>query len=141
VPRERLGHHEGPGDVDAEHPAPVVGGHVQQGPVGVGGGVVDQDVGLPPPRHGLVDDPAGDIRAGDVAGHGRYLVVAGEDAGVDQVADDHAAAVGGERLGDRPADAVGAAGDQGYLAVEATLRALGHAASRCGYGIVDCRPL
>ena len=87
----------------------------------VDAGVVDQDVEMAVSLDGGVDDGLGVGGLGDVALDGDGLAAGGGD-GLDDlvgaglaggVVDDDGRAVGGQRLGDGGADALGGAGDDG----------------------------
>ena len=67
VPQRGLGQVEGPGQVDVDHPAPVVVGHLEHGPVDGDAGVVDQDVQPAVLLDHLGDGAAAVVGGGDVA--------------------------------------------------------------------------
>src|SRR5262249_13992176 len=121
VPGERLGQHEGAGDVHREHSLPGRRGHVEQRPVWVGRGVVDEDVRLPELADRRAENLFGEPGLGDVLGDLGDLRVAGEEVRRRQVGDHYLSVFIGEGRGDGPADAVGAAADDGHLAGETAL--------------------
>src|SRR5690606_6085045 len=108
----------GAGDVDGQHPVPVLDGDrldVGLGDVDRHPGVVDQPVEPAPPLLGGRDEAPGGLGVGDVALHvgGVAQLGGGRPAGLDRpgrVHDDGGAGPG-EPPGDRLADAAGRAGD------------------------------
>src|SRR5207245_5001150 len=75
----RLRHTVGRVEVDVQHRAPLVAGHVDQHPVAQDAGVVDHGMEIAERLDSLVDEPLGAFGSGDVVGVGDCLSPEGED--------------------------------------------------------------
>lgn len=124
---KRLGEEERPTQVDVQHLIIIVRLRVEERRVPLHTGIVDQDVQLPHLRDALAHQPVALLDVTDIGGDEAHPPAQGADllealAGLFVVlaaVDDNVGALFSQAHGNAAADALGAAGDQSHLILQA----------------------